>query len=106
MSWQRDRDVGFEEQYAHRQEVEFKAAAHRNRLLGQWAARKMGLDGPKADEYVATLVTGDVAHLRGHGAIDKVIQDLKAAGVSVPDLEVRAEFERLDHEAARLYRES
>jgi hypothetical protein len=99
MSWERDRDQGFEEQYAHRQEQEFKAAAHRNRLLGQWAARKMGLADGAAERYVQSLVTGDVAHLRGRGVIAKLVEDLKAAGVAITEREVRAEFERLDGEA-------
>ncbi|HUA54691.1 MAG TPA: DUF1476 domain-containing protein [Candidatus Sulfotelmatobacter sp.] len=100
MTWQRDRDLGFEEQFAHREEQEFKAAAHRNRLLGRWAAQKMGLEGGAAESYVASLVTGDVAHLRGHGVIDKVIQDLKAAGATFTEVEVRGAFERFDRDAA------
>lgn len=43
MSWERDRERGFEEEYAHKEERAFKAAAHRNRLLAEWAAQKLGL---------------------------------------------------------------
>jgi hypothetical protein len=100
MSWQRDRDKGFEEQFAHREEQAFKAAAHRNRMLAQWAAEKMQLRHREAESYVKTLVTGDVAHLRGRAIIKKLLDDLKAAGVDVTEREVAAEFDRRDAEAA------
>jgi hypothetical protein len=99
MSWQRDRDKGFEEQFAHSEERAFKAAAHRNRMLAQWAAERMQLRHREAESYVKTLVTGDVAHLRGRAIIAKLLEDLKAAGVDVSEREVTAEFDRRDAEA-------
>ena len=98
MSWQRDRDVGFEQQFAHQEERTFKAAAHRNRLLAQWAAQKMNLRHHDAESYVQTLVTGDVAHLRGRGIIAKVAHDLTAAGFPTSETEVALEFDRLEAE--------
>lgn len=99
MSWERDRDKGFEADYARREEFAFKAAAHRNRLLAQWAADKMQLRHHDADSYVTTLVTGDVKHLRGRAIIAKVVEDLKAAGVAITEKEVAAEFDRLEAQA-------
>jgi hypothetical protein len=96
MSWERDREKGFENQFAHQEELAFKAAAHRNRLLAQWAAQKMQLRHKDADSYVETLVTGDVAHLRGRSVIAKLAADLKAAGLTVPETEINAEFDRVD----------
>ena len=100
MSWERDRDKGFEKQFAEREERAFKAAAHRNRLLAQWAAEKMQLRHREAESYVQTLVTGDVAHLRGRAIIKKLLDDLTAAGVAVTEKEITAEFDRRDAEAA------
>jgi hypothetical protein len=99
MDWKHDRDVGFEEQFAHREERAFRAAAHRNGLLAQWAAQKMRLGHREAESYVRALITGDVAHLRGRGIIDRVVRDLRAAGVTISEREVRAQFDRLDTEA-------
>ncbi len=99
MSWQRDRDLGFEEQYAHQEERAFKAAAHRNRLLALWAAQKMNLRHHDAESYVETLVTSDVAHLRGRGIIAKIASDLTTAGVPTSETAVAAEFDRLEAEA-------
>ena len=96
MAWERDRDKGFEADFARREELAFKAAAHRNRLLAQWAAGKMGLRHHDADSYVKTLVTGDVKHLRGRAIIAKVVEDLKAANVAITEKEVAAEFDRLE----------
>src|SRR5215831_18773194 len=100
MSWERDRDRGYEKQFVEREERAFKAAAHRNRLLAQWAAEKMQLRHREAESYVETLVTGDVAHLRGRAIIKKLLDDLTAAGVAVTERDVTAEFDRRDAEAA------
>jgi hypothetical protein len=99
MSWERDRDKGYETQFAHHEEVAFKAAAHRNRLLAEWAVRLMGLRQREADDYVKELVTGDVAHLRGRGIIEKLERDLHAAGVPTPQREIAAMFDQLDARA-------
>ena len=46
-----DREKGFESKFAHDQELEFKATARRNRLIGRWAGELMGLQGENLDEY-------------------------------------------------------
>jgi hypothetical protein len=99
MDWKHDREMGFEEQFARREARAFRAAAHRNGLLAQWAARKMQLDPRESESYVQKMITGDVAHLRGRGVVDRVFQDLSAAGVTISEREVSTEFDRLDNEA-------
>jgi len=94
MTWQKDRDAGFENQFAHREEVAFKVAAHRNRMLAQWAAQRMGLRDQATSDYVASVVTSDVAHLRGRGIIQKIVADLAAAKAPVNETEVAAAFDR------------
>lgn len=96
MSWQKDRDKGFEEQFAHHEEIAFKAAAHRNRLLARWAADKMQLRHKEAESYVDALVTGDVAHLRGRGIIQKITADLAAAKIAVTEAQVSAAFDMFE----------
>src|SRR5919112_5415398 len=50
------REEGFEKKFAHDEELRFKATARRNKLLGLWAAEKMGLSGPAADAYAKEVV--------------------------------------------------
>lgn len=99
MSWERNRDQGYEAEFAHREEVAFKAAAHRNHLLAHWAAQLMGLRHRETEAYVATLVTGDVGHLRGRTVVAKIAGDLHAAGVAMTEGQVGAMFDRLDAQA-------
>jgi hypothetical protein len=106
MSWERDRERGYEEQFAHREEVAFKAAAHRNRMLAEWAARRMKLGAAETEQYMKSLVTGDVTHLRGHGIVARLAQDMKAAGVTITEAEVRHEFDRLDSIAKQELRDT
>src|SRR5437868_14814272 len=42
------REEGVEKQFAHDEELKFKATARRGRLLGLWAAQQLGLSGTAA----------------------------------------------------------
>ncbi|HSM19852.1 MAG TPA: DUF1476 domain-containing protein, partial [Hyphomicrobiales bacterium] len=53
------RQEGFEAKFAHDEELKFKANARRNKLLGLWAAEKLGLSGPAADDYAFSVVKAD-----------------------------------------------
>ena len=53
------REQGFETQFAHEEEVRFKASARRNRLVGLWAAEKLGLAGSDAEAYAKAIVMVD-----------------------------------------------
>lgn len=99
MSWDRDRQRGYEAQHAHDEEGAFKAAARRNRLLAQWAARLMGLRHRDTQAYVMQAVTGDVGHACGHAIIDTVMHDLHDAGIPTPRAEVAAMFVQLEARA-------
>ena len=95
MNWEREREQG----YARNEEAAFRAAAHRNRLLAEWAARLMGLRQHEAEDFTETLGTDDVAHLRGRAIIDRLERDLHAAGVPTPRGEIAAMFDQLDARA-------
>ena len=56
-----DRERSFEKKFAMDQELKFKAEARRNRLLGQWAAAKLGLSGSEVDDYVKAVRKADLA---------------------------------------------
>lgn len=90
-----DRDKGFENKYAHDEETAFKATALRNRLLGEWAAAKMGKTDIDAKRYADSVVEAEFG-ANGHAALEaKLLEDLTKAGVSITLKEIQKEAERL-----------
>ncbi len=80
------REEGFEKQFAHDEELKFKATARRDRLFGQWAAGKLGLSGAEADDYAKAIVITDI---ETHDPFAKVRQDFDAKGVVASDDQIR-----------------
>ncbi len=76
------REEGFEKQFAHDEELKFKATARRNRLLGMWAAEKLGLAGPAADAYAKEVVLTDFEEGGTHDVVGKIRKDFDAKGVA------------------------
>ena len=70
------RKEGFEQQFAHDEELKFKANARRNKLVGLWAAQKLGLAGPDAEVYAKDVV---LAEIEGTGVVAKLRKDFDAA---------------------------
>ena len=81
-----EREKGFEQQFAHDEDLKFKATARRDRLLGLWAAEKLGLAGADAAAYAKEVV---VAQIENHDVFSKLRKDLDAKGVKVTDDEIR-----------------
>jgi hypothetical protein len=96
-----DREKSFEKKFAMDEELKFKAEARRNRLLGQWAAAKLGLSGAAVDEYIKAVRKADLAQKGDNDVFQKVKQDLSDKGVSVPDTELRKTMDEFLAEAAR-----
>lgn len=95
-----DRKKGFEEKFRHDQELLFKVTARRNRLLGLWAAERMGLSGDAAADYAKDVVAADFQKPGDDDVIAKVLGDLKAKNVAVTEAQLRDELHRL-FEAAK-----
>jgi hypothetical protein len=96
----KDREKGFERKFAHDEEMKFKAEARRNRLLGLWAAGKLGITDPdEAKGYAQTVVVADFAEAGDADVLRKVSGDFQAKGVSVPESEIREQMTRLLAEA-------
>jgi len=74
------REEGFEKKYALDEELAFKANARRNKLLGAWAAEKLGLSGADADAYAKTVVLADFEESGDDDVFRKVRADLDAKG--------------------------
>lgn len=94
-----ERENAFENMYAHDAEMQFRAMARRNRLLGQWAAERMGLSGDAADAYARSVVAEDLKEAGDDDVYRKVAADLEAKGAAVPELELRRRMIELLSEA-------
>jgi hypothetical protein len=83
------REEGFEKQFAHDEELKFKATARRNRLLGMWAAEKLGLAGPAAEAYAKEVVMSDFEEAGDHDVFRKIRKDFDAKAVVQSDEQIR-----------------
>src|ERR1700754_1827117 len=83
------REEGFEKKFAHDEELRFKANARRNKLLGLWAAEKLGITGPDADAYAKEVVVADFEEAGDDDVFRKVRKDLDAKGVKLSDADLR-----------------
>ncbi|OGN42748.1 MAG: aldolase [Caulobacterales bacterium RIFCSPHIGHO2_01_FULL_70_19] len=90
-----DREKGFESKYALDQEQEFKAVARRNKLLGLWAAQKMGLSAESAEQYASAVVRADFEQPGEEDVYRKIAQDLEGAGLTVSEGEIRRKMDEL-----------
>src|SRR5258707_15011683 len=89
------REEGFEKQFAHDEELKFKAMARRNKLLGLWAAEKFGLSGPAADAYAKEVVMADFEEAGDDDVLRKVRTDFDAKGVVQSDQQIRKTMDEL-----------
>ncbi|HEY7810116.1 MAG TPA: DUF1476 domain-containing protein [Allosphingosinicella sp.] len=101
-----DRERAFETRYARDQELQFKITARRNRLLGEWAARLMGLTEAEADAYAKEVVRADFEEAGDEDVIRKLIGDLTSAGVDTDETRVREALEHKSVEARRQFIEA
>jgi len=88
-----DREKAFENMYAHSQEMQFRIQARRNRLLGEWAAVKMGLTPAETDAYAKAVVQADFEEAGDEDVIRKLLGDMTQAGVEIDEADVRAALE-------------
>lgn len=90
-----DREKGYENKYAHDEQVMFKAAARRNKLLGLWAAELMGLSGEDAEAYAKEVVVADLEEAGDDDVFRKVRADLDAKQVDQSDHQLRRTMDEL-----------
>ncbi len=84
-----DRKDAFENKFAHDEELRFKATARRNKLLGQWAAEKLGLSGDEAAAYAKEVVMSDFEESGDEDVFRKVRADFDAKKVEQSDHQIR-----------------
>ena len=94
------REEGFEKKFALDEEQKFRAEARRNRLLGLWAAEKLGITGDAATAYAREVVTADFEEAGDGDVLRKVMGDFAARNVDVTEQAVRAKMSELTAVAA------
>jgi hypothetical protein len=84
-----DRQKGFERKFALDEELRFKSTARRNKLLGLWAAEKMGLTGDDAQNYAREVIKADLSEPGEDDVFRKIRADFDAKGVDQSDHQIR-----------------
>ena len=93
------REEGFEKKFAHDEELCFKASARRNKLLGQWAAEKLGLTGAEAETYAKAVVMADFEEAGDGDVFKKLRTDFDAKAVALSDHQIRRTMDELMEQA-------
>ncbi|MFK4793414.1 DUF1476 domain-containing protein [Sphingobium sp. ZW T5_29] len=101
-----DREKAFENMYAHDQEMQFRIQARRNRLLGEWAAARMGLTPEETDAYAKAVVQADFEEAGDEDVIRKLLGDMTQAGVDIAEADVRTALEEQQVTARRQFIEA
>lgn len=89
------REEGFERKFAHDEELRFKATARRNKLLGLWAAEKLGLSGAAAEDYAKEVVKSDFKEAGEDDVFQKIRKDFDAKSVAQSDHQIRRTMDEL-----------
>ncbi|MBM3607302.1 MAG: DUF1476 domain-containing protein [Alphaproteobacteria bacterium] len=85
----------FEKKFAHNEELQFKATARRNKLLGLWAAEKLGKSGEDAEAYGKSVVMADFEEAGDDDVFRKIRKDFDAAGIAQSDHQIRRTMDEL-----------
>ena len=90
-----DREHAFEAKFAHDSEMQFRAEARRNKLVGLWAAGLLGKTGADADSYAKDVVAADFEEVGHEDVVRKIKADFDAAGVARSEDEIRVQMMEL-----------
>lgn len=91
----KDREDTFEKKFVHDEDLRFRAAAKRNKMLGLWAAELLGKSGDDAEAYAREVVMADMEEAGDEDVFRKVRKDFDAAGVTQSDHQIRRTMEEL-----------
>jgi hypothetical protein len=100
------REEGFEQQFAHDEELKFKATARRNKMIGLWAAEKLALAGAEAEAYANSVVMSDLDESADHDVFARLRKDFDAKGVQVSDHQIRRTIDEMMARAVLQIKES
>ena len=96
-----DRERAFETKFAHDEDMKFRITARRNRLLGEWAARQMGLTDAESESYAKDVIRADFEEAGDNDVIRKVMGDLTAAGIEIDEETIVEALRNKEIEARR-----
>jgi len=96
-----NREKGYESKFAHDEELRFKAEARRNKLLGLWAAEKMGITGAAAEVYAKEVIKADFEEPGDEDVFRKIRGDFDAKQIDQSDHQIRRTMDELMQEAIR-----
>ena len=97
-----DRERAFEAKFARDEEMQFRVTARRNRLLGEWAARLMGLTEVEGESYAKDVIRADFEEAGDEDVVRKLLGDLTSAGIEIDEGRIR---EALDHKQVEARRQ-
>src|SRR5258705_8631876 len=84
-----------EKKYARNEEKNYRAKPRRNKLLGLWAAEKLGITGDAAIAYAKEVVAADFEEAGDGDVVRKVLGDLTAKGVALTEPQLRVKMDEL-----------
>jgi hypothetical protein len=90
-----ERESSFENKFKHDKELEFKATARRNKLLGLWAANLLGIHGADAEAYAKTVVKADLEQPGDQDVVNKLLGDFKQRGIDMSEHRLRKQMTEL-----------
>lgn len=96
-----DREKQFEAKYKHDEELHFKVMVRRDKLLGLWAAKQMGLAGAEADAYAKALIELSLEKRNDEHVIEHLVADFKARKLEISPHRVRGHLDECLEEAQR-----
>ena len=94
-----ERGKAFENKFVHDEALKFKAEARRNKLLGLWAAEKMGKNEDQAKEYAKEVIRSDFEEPGDQDVFRKIRTDFDSAGIDQSDHQIRRTMDELMGEA-------
>ena len=92
-----ERKKGFEKKFAHDEELQFKINARKNKYLGEWASKILGLKDEKEKEYIQSVIKADFVEVGDEDVFRKLKEDLKDHNIS--DEDIRSTMDKLNEKA-------
>jgi len=90
-----EREKSFEKKFVHDEEIQFKINAKRNKLLGLWAAEKLGKNDSEKDSYIQEVIKSDFSEPGDEDVFKKIHNDFKKASLDIPENQIRQQMKDL-----------
>tara|TARA_B110001454_G_C12453652_1_gene323135 strand:- start:25 stop:339 length:315 start_codon:yes stop_codon:yes gene_type:complete len=89
-----EREKSFEKKFARDEELQFKIAAKSNKYLGEWVSSKLGKTEEEKKKYIQEIIKTDMQKAGNEDVFRKIVEDFKAASISIDELEIRDQMEK------------